>query len=157
MLEYDQVCSNDCAGLTLNYFIARSNLVCAFVWGKGKNNGFFRNYCSLGCQSWYMQLTKWVHEPLWISEVKVIHWPPRSLKFNICTLLCIRNRQASWSQISCEALKNLLLWNKKTDDLGTWYEHWVFECSNDDSGLTLTYFMARSNFVPYAFFLMGKS
>ena len=24
-------------------------------------------------------------------------------------------------------------------------------CSNDDSGLTLTYFMARSNFVPYAF------
>ena len=24
-------------------------------------------------------------------------------------------------------------------------------CSNDDSGLTLTYFMARSNLVPYAF------
>ena len=24
-------------------------------------------------------------------------------------------------------------------------------CSNDDSRLTLTYFMARSNFVPYAF------
>ena len=24
-------------------------------------------------------------------------------------------------------------------------------CSNDDYGLTLTYFMARSNFVPYAF------
>ena len=24
-------------------------------------------------------------------------------------------------------------------------------CSNDDSGLTLTYFTARSNFVPYAF------
>ena len=22
-----------------------------------------------------MQLTKWVHEPRWISEVKVIHWP----------------------------------------------------------------------------------
>ena len=32
-------------------------------------------------------------------------------------------------------------------------QHWVLEyyqdCSNDDSGLTLTYFMARSNFVPY--------
>ena len=26
-------------------------------------------------------------------------------------------------------------------------------CSNDDFGLTLTYFMARSNFVPYAFIL----
>ena len=24
-------------------------------------------------------------------------------------------------------------------------------CSNDDSGMTLTYFTARSNFVPYAF------
>ena len=34
-------------------------------------------------------------------------------------------------------------------------QHWVLEyyqvCSNNDSGLTLTYFMARSNFVPYAF------
>ena len=34
-------------------------------------------------------------------------------------------------------------------------QHWVLEyyqiCSNNVSGLTLTYFMARSNFVPYAF------
>ena len=34
-------------------------------------------------------------------------------------------------------------------------QHWVLKyyqvCSNDDSGLTLTYFMARSNLVPYAF------
>ena len=33
--------------------------------------------------------------------------------------------------------------------------HWVLEyyqiCSNDDPGLTLTYFTARSNLVPYAF------
>ena len=33
--------------------------------------------------------------------------------------------------------------------------HWVHEyyqiCSNDDPWLTLTYFMARSNLVPYAF------
>ena len=33
--------------------------------------------------------------------------------------------------------------------------HWVLECyqvcSNDDPGLTLTYFMARSNLIPYAF------
>ena len=37
--------------------------------------------------------------------------------------------------------------------LGT--KHWVLEyyqvCSNDDPGLTLTYFRARSNLVPYAF------
>ena len=34
-------------------------------------------------------------------------------------------------------------------------QHWVLEyyqvCSNDDPGLTLTYFMAWSNFVPDAF------
>ena len=34
-------------------------------------------------------------------------------------------------------------------------QHWVHEyyqvCSNDDSGLTLTYFTARLNLVPYAF------
>ena len=34
-------------------------------------------------------------------------------------------------------------------------QHWVHKyyqiCSNDDTGLTLTYFMARSNLLPYAF------
>ena len=40
--------------------------------------------------------------------------------------------------------------------------HWVLEyyqvCSNDDPGLTLTYFTARSNLVPYAFVLeKGKT
>ena len=34
-------------------------------------------------------------------------------------------------------------------------QHWVHEryqvCSSDDPGLTMTYFMARSNLVPYAF------
>ena len=36
VLEYYQVCSIDDPGLTLTYFMARSNLVpYAFVWGKG--------------------------------------------------------------------------------------------------------------------------
>ena len=43
-----------------------------------------------------------------------------------------------------KSLKNLLLWN-----------HRVLEyyrvCSNDDHGLTLTYFTARSSLVPYTF------
>ena len=34
-------------------------------------------------------------------------------------------------------------------------QHWVHKyyqvCSNDDPGFTLTYFMARSNLLPYAF------
>ena len=54
-----------------------------------------------------------------------------------------------------KTLKNLLLWNQKADDLELSMQLQVLEyyhvCSNDDSGLTLTYFMARSNLVPYAF------
>ena len=54
-----------------------------------------------------------------------------------------------------KTLKNLLLWNQKADDLETCMQHRVLEyyqiCSNDDHGLTLTYFTARSNLVPYAF------
>ena len=41
VLEYYQVYSNDNPGLTLTYFIARSNLVAyAFVWEKGKTMDF---------------------------------------------------------------------------------------------------------------------
>ena len=40
-LEYYQVCSNDDPGLTLTYFMVRSNLVpYAFVWEKGKTMDF---------------------------------------------------------------------------------------------------------------------
>ena len=41
------------------------------------------------------------------------------------------------------------------DDLETWFAasgaQALPNCSNDDPGLTLTYFTARSNLVPYAF------
>ena len=54
-----------------------------------------------------------------------------------------------------KTFKNLLLWNRKADDLETLYAASVLEYyqvySNDDPGLTLTYFTARSNLVPYAF------
>ena len=53
-------------------------------------------------------------------------------------------------------VKNLLLWNQKADDLEGWYValntqvlYQVY--SNDDSGLTLAYFMAVSDLVPDAF------
>ena len=52
-----------------------------------------------------------------------------------------------------KTLKYLLLRNQKNDDLETWFAALgagVLVCSNDDPGLTLTYFMARSNLVPYA-------
>ena len=54
-----------------------------------------------------------------------------------------------------KTLKNLLLWNQKADDLEVDMHHQVLKYyqvySNDDLGLTMTYFTAMSNFVPYAF------
>ena len=53
-----------------------------------------------------------------------------------------------------KTLKNLLLRNQKADDLETWYAASgarVLPSLNDDTGFTLTYFMARSTLVPYAF------
>ena len=41
VLEYYQICSNGDPGLTLSYFMARSNLVpYAFVWEDGKTMDF---------------------------------------------------------------------------------------------------------------------
>ena len=46
-------------------------------------------------------------------------------------------------------LKNLLLENRRADFHETWYETSgllpIIVCINDDSGVTLTYFTARSN------------
>ena len=54
-----------------------------------------------------------------------------------------------------QTFKNLLLWNRKADDLDTWYaasSTQVYQVySNDGPGLTLTYFIAMLNLVPYAF------
>ena len=54
--------------------------------------------------------------------------------------------------------KNLKIFFSGTKQLMTLklgVQHWVLEyyqvCSNDDPGLTMTYFTARSTLVPYAF------
>ena len=45
VLKYYQICSNDDPGLTLTYFMARSNLVpYAFVWEKVEAMDFFVVY-----------------------------------------------------------------------------------------------------------------
>ena len=84
----------------------------------------------------------------------------------------LRNCWANQSQISCGAavrwgIKSLFKWSWSYDQeiffsetsrpmafkLGI--QHWRLEshkvCSNDDPGLTLTYFTARSTLLPYAF------
>ena len=52
-------------------------------------------------------------------------------------------------------LKNLLLRKQKADDLEIWFAssgaRVLPSCSNDDPGLTLTYFTGRSNMILYAF------
>ena len=54
-----------------------------------------------------------------------------------------------------KTFKNLLLQNQKSYDLEACYvalgTQALQSCINDDPGLTLTYFTARSNLVPYAF------
>ena len=51
-----------------------------------------------------------------------------------------------------KTFKNLLLQNQKSYDLETWHVALGTQvCINDDPGLTLTYFTAWSNLVPYAF------
>ena len=54
-----------------------------------------------------------------------------------------------------KTFKNLLLQNQKSYDLETWHVELGFKLYkvyiNNDPGLTLTYFTARSNLVPYAF------
>ena len=64
--------------------------------------------------------------------------------------------------IYCKKFRTRLLQNQKADDFETWYASSGLEyyqvCPNDDPGLTLTYFTARSNLVPYAFVLeKGKT
>ena len=89
--------------------------------------------------------------------------------------LLLRNHWANQSQVSYETSmgwdnENLFNWSRSYDQDGRYglfsgtkksitlklnLHHWVLKyyqvCSNDDTVLTLTYFMARLNLVPYAF------
>ena len=82
-------------------------------------------------------------EPPWDGETKVCsNGPGHMTKIAACP-------------VEVKTLKNLLLRNQKADDLESCYAHRVFKYyqvySNDDPQLTVTYFTAMSNFVPYAF------
>ena len=76
-------------------------------------------------------------EPPWDGGMKVS-----------TTGLCRFTKMAAMS-IYGKTLKILLLWNKKADDLKTWYAILLTQVlpnlPNDDPGLTMTYFTARPN------------
>ena len=90
---------------------------------------------------------------------------PRSLIFNIFKLLFFKEHWADWSHISCPRcppcpymLKNFQIFfsgTKRPMNLKLGMQHWLLiyyqVCSNVAPGLTLTYFTARSNLLPYAF------
>ena len=50
-----------------------------------------------------------------------------------------------------KTFKNLLLQNPKSYDLEFWHAAFYKVYINDDPELTLTYFMERSDLVPYTF------
>ena len=60
-----------------------------------------------------------------------------------------------------ENLKKIFSETKRLMVLNLGMHHWVLEyyevCSNDEPGLNLTYSMARSNLVPYAFVEKGTT
>ena len=128
-----------------------------------------------------MQLTKWVHEPKGISKVKVIHWPwpkvtqiqhfqtsfpekplgrlkPNSIwSFNgIGERNFVQMVQVTWPPFPYMVKhEKFFSGTKRLMILKVFMQHRVLEyyqvCSNDNPRLTLTYFMARSNLVAYAF------
>ena len=68
----------------------------------------------------------------------------------------VQTVQVTWPRWPpCPCMVKKLLRNQKADDLERWYvasgAPVLPRCSNDDPELTLTYFTARSNLVPYAF------
>ena len=59
--------------MTLTYFMARSNLIpYAFIWKKGKTMDFSETIVVFDIK---VGRCSQLNEPVWISKVKVIHWP----------------------------------------------------------------------------------
>ena len=82
-------------------------------------------------------------EPPWDREMKVCSNGPGHMT-NMAAM-----------PIYGKNLKNIYSGTKQPMTLKFGIQHWVLEyyqvCSNDDPGLTMTHFTARSNLVPYAF------
>ena len=119
--------SNDAPGLTLTYFTARSNLVpCAFVWEKVKTmdfsetivvynikvgrctqlNEFMKLYGYQRSRSFINLGPNLSVEPPWDRGTKVCsNGPGHMTKTKMATIATFKN----------------LLWNRKVDNLETWY------------------------------------
>ena len=154
VLEYNHICSNDDSGLTLTYFMARSNLASyAFVWEKGNIMDFSETVVVYDVKVFiFMQLNAYMN----LCEYQRLRLfndlRPMSLSFNIFKLLCsetarsieakfhmdppwgVRNEgfvqmfQVTWPcPYMVKNFKNLLLRNQEADDLETGIQHRVHE------------------------------
>ena len=86
---------NFCHFSTLSFFnfsqvwhqLHWSLIYIAFVWEKGKTMDFSETV--VVCD---VKVGRWVHENIWISKVKVIHWLcPRSLRFTFSNFFSLEN------------------------------------------------------------------
>ena len=100
-------------------------------------------------------LNSFSSETAWPIIVKFHMEPPWDGGTKVCSNGPDHMTKMAAMPIYGKNFKNLLLRNQKADELETWYTalgaQVLPSCSNDDPGLTLTYFTARSNLVPYAF------
>ena len=117
VLKYYQIPSNEYPGLTLTYFMTRSNLIpYAFVWGKGKTIDFSeiivvydlklatddqsdKSFC------WHQNFVPWGLYAPCPGATKV----PSNGHGHMTKMAAM--------PIYGKTLKNLLLWNQKADDL----------------------------------------
>ena len=128
-----------------------------------------------------MHLTKWVHEPIWISTdqghpltlvqghsdatfANFFSWEtarPIEAKFHVelqwdgGTKVWSNGPGHMTKMVAIPIYGKFFSGTKRPMTLKVFMQHLVLKyyqiCSNDDPGLTLTYFMARSNSVAYAF------
>ena len=92
VLEYYQVCSNYDPGLTLTYFMARSNLVpYALVWEKGKIMDFSETIVVCIKVERFIQLNEYMNLYEYQSSRSFIDLHPGSLGIDIFKLLLLRS------------------------------------------------------------------
>ena len=120
------MCSNDGPGLTLSYFTARSNSVpYSYVWGKGETMIFSETIVVCDIKvGSCRQLNKYINLCECQRPRSFIDISPRSLRFNIFKLFSLEIARPIEVKFHVKP------------------------------GLTLTFFTARSNLVPFA--LYGK-
>ena len=115
-----------------------------FCMGKSENYLFFGNYCSLGSQSCWKHLAKWVNEVEWVSKVKVVLWPwskvtqISKLNFWVWPIYSGERFRASWPSCFLFLLKNI--WNLVRSGRVYWITCWTINPSSSlDFWLTCRY------------------